>query len=62
MRRFQEQLLTGLADGASTQDLVQEAQQGAPDAAVAEWVAGWDPDLVDLAGVLVRTWAYLEPR
>lgn len=52
---LQQRLLAGLADGAP--DVQAAAREDAPDDAVAAWVDGWDPDLLVLAGVLVRTWA-----
>ena len=56
--RFQEQLLTALADGTPTEQVLAAAASAAPDDQVAQWVSSWDPELVSLAGVLVRTWAY----
>ena len=59
--RFQEQLLAALADGTPTDQVIATAAHSAPDDVVAEWVRSWEPELVSLAGVLVRTWAYREP-
>lgn len=59
--RFQETLLTGLSEGSAPDDLRQAVLDAAPDEALAVWVASWQPGLVDLAGVLVRTWATGEP-
>ena len=58
LSRFQEQLLAALADGAPTEEVVATAVAAAPDDGIAQWVEAWDPELVSLAGVLVRTWAY----
>lgn len=57
LQRFQENLLEALEQGGEPAPAAP-----APDDRVAEWVGGWDPDLVELAGVLVRTWALREPR
>ncbi|MCW2605570.1 MAG: hypothetical protein JWO60_263 [Frankiales bacterium] len=54
---LQVRLLTALADGQDLATLRAEARAEAPDDAVAAWVDGWDPDLLELAGLLVRTWA-----
>ena len=56
LARFQEQLLLGLADGTPLDELRSASAATAPDSEVADWVASWDPELLDLAGVLVRTW------
>lgn len=58
LAQFQEQLLISLADGVPTPEIRSAAAALAPDEVMAKWVAGWDADLVDLAGLLVRTWAY----
>lgn len=56
-QRFQAALLLSLAEDRPTVPAV------APhaDSEIAAWVASWDPRMLDLAGVLVRTWAYREP-
>ena len=53
---LQAEVLRALADGHPTDRVVAAALGAAPDAEVTRWVEGWDPDLVALAGELVRTW------
>jgi hypothetical protein len=59
--RFQAQLLTWLDEGHDAADVVAAARSAAPDELIDEWVAAWEPDLVELAGVLVRRWALRDP-
>jgi hypothetical protein len=56
--RFQVQVLTALADGGSPAEVMAALQVAAPDEDVLGWVNSWDPDLVALAGELVRTWGH----
>jgi hypothetical protein len=53
---LQAQLLADLAEGRPTGSVVAAARGAAPDEDVAAWIDGWDPDLVALAGELIRTW------
>jgi hypothetical protein len=54
---FQDALLVALHDEGDAEAVRREAQAAAPDAAFGAWIDGWDPDLVALAGTLVRTWS-----
>ncbi|MDP3711591.1 MAG: hypothetical protein Q8R60_03780 [Mycobacteriales bacterium] len=51
---LQRAVLLALANG---QDAAAAGADAAPDVAMREWVASWEPELVELAGLLVRTWA-----
>lgn len=50
---LQRAVLLALADG---QDAAAAGAAAAPDDAMRDWVASWEPELVELAGLLVRTW------
>lgn len=54
-------LLLALEQGDAPAEITAIATITAPDAGFAEWVAGWDPDLVSLASHLVQTWARRSP-
>ncbi len=58
---WQTLLLQGLADGDSLDEVRRTSSEGAPDPTTAAWVAGWDADLLELAGLLVCTWAARDP-
>lgn len=60
LAELQASLLAALADDAPTELVCRQAAEAALDPAVAEWVASWEPELVELAGLLVRRWARIE--
>ena len=51
---LQRAVLLALAEG---RDATAPAAAAAPDDAMRDWVASWEPELVELAGLLVQTWA-----
>lgn len=57
LARFQVLVLSTLHAGGPSDDLQQAVLDQAADPELAAWVRSWEPDLVDLASLLVRTWA-----
>lgn len=58
---FQEHVLATLHRGGLPADVACQVAALAPTPEVSDWVATWDPDMVQLAIELVGTWSVLRP-
>jgi hypothetical protein len=53
---FQEVMLSALERGGESWTITAQLRGAAPDDAFTQWVESWEPELTDLAALLVRQW------